>query len=45
MAVNCVVVDARIVYGKTQIKVTPVAGDGEEWFDLDGGRVIFVSDL
>ncbi len=37
-AVPCMVTDARFVWGRPQLLVAPVSGQGEAWIEL--GRVI-----
>lgn len=37
MMVDVEVMDARVVYGQTQVSVSPVAGTGRMW--VDAGRV------
>lgn len=33
--VQCVVTDAKNAYGKVRLFVTPVAGTGEQWIELE----------
>lgn len=35
LTVNCVVVDKRTVYGRSDIQVSPVDGEGAAWVRLD----------
>lgn len=43
LGVNVRVVDARAVYGREQVRITPLAGDGMAWVELTRVKLNAVS--